>query len=179
MSLGALVAWALAKEIQRRGDRLPTVLLPTSQESPAHLAAHPAWTFTEATSDADVAAQLKASGFFTTVPDVLWENAAWCASFLRRTRAELQLEIDVAETRAAYADLPPLPCAVAAFLGTKDAVTEAQMAAWRDEAGGPFSFTPIPHGEHLMIQQPDVTGAYFPYLAKVLHDPTVFVPTPP
>lgn len=167
-SIGAVVAWALCKELQRRGDRLPVAFIASSQESPAHLEANPVWKFTAGSSEIAVAAELRASGFFHAVPDALWTSMGWLVPFVKRTRAELQLEIGIKTFRDAFAGSPPLPVPIAAFLGTADRITGDAMAAWEHETAASYSMTAIPDGEHLMISQPAVAGALFPLVSRVV-----------
>ena len=122
----------------------------SSEESPAHFETHTCWTFTEATSDADVAAELRRSGFYDAVPDEFWDSPGYLASFVPRTRKELQLEIGCAATRASYGG-PPLACPISAFLGGKDRITRASMESWQEETAGTFALAVHPAGEHLMV----------------------------
>ena len=59
--------------IQRRLELGDLLILLNAQESPAHFETNTCWTFTEATSDADVAAELRRSGFYDAVPDEFWD----------------------------------------------------------------------------------------------------------
>ena len=122
----------------------------SSEESPAHFETHTCWTFTEATSDADVAAELRRSGFYDAVPDEFWDSPGYLASFVPRTRKELQLEIGCAATRGSYGG-PPLACPISAFLGGKDRITRASMESWQEETAGTFALAVHPAGEHLMV----------------------------
>ena len=94
--------------------------------------------------------ELRRSGFYDAVPDEFWDSPGYLASFVPRTRKELQLEIGCAATRASYGG-PPLACPISAFLGGKDRITRASMESWQEETAGTFALAVHPAGEHLMV----------------------------
>jgi medium-chain acyl-[acyl-carrier-protein] hydrolase len=139
-SLGAVLAFEVARWHRHQGQALPVHLF---------VAGHRAPQLPERQSpihhrpDADFLAGIaRLNG---TPPEIL-QHREILEMLLPVLRADFQL----AETYQ-YGAETPLPCPITAFGGTADdKVSEADLAAWRAQAGGPFATQLFP-GDHFFL----------------------------
>ena len=138
-SMGALVAFELAREFRRRGATLPTALLVSSLRAP-HL------------PETSFVAGLPDDGFLAELADLSGgQAAAWAdpdlrALLLPTLRADVRLCED-------YRYLPedPLPLPIAAFRGHLDGyVSEDEVRAWSQHTSGGFNYQELP-GDHMYV----------------------------
>ncbi|MGW4113681.1 thioesterase II family protein [Actinosynnema sp. NPDC004786] len=135
-SLGALVAFELARELRRRGAGEPRVLFASGGAAPRlprlRRPVHDA-------PDDRVIALLKTLG---GLPDDVLDEPELLRLFLPTIRADFA----VFETYG-YRPEPPLACPVVVFTGREDVeVPPARVAPWSAESTGPFASHVLPGG---------------------------------
>ncbi len=122
-SMGALIAYELARELHRQAGVLPLRLFVSGRVAP-HLP--PYLPPIHHLPDEAFLAELQRR--YGGIPALLWQEAELRELLLPQLRADLTL----VETYA-HAASPPLPCALTAFGGTDDKhVGRTSLAAWRD-----------------------------------------------
>jgi surfactin synthase thioesterase subunit len=143
-SMGALLAFELAQDIQGKGLRMPSCLFlsgrTAAQLSPAQSPIHqlPAEEFV---------AELGAR--YGGQPQELLEDPQLRELFLPILRADLTL----VETYR-YLDRQPLDCPIMAFAGTHDkSVSGEGLAAWREQTTAQFELRRVP-GDHFYLAGP-------------------------
>jgi medium-chain acyl-[acyl-carrier-protein] hydrolase len=149
-SLGALVAFELARHLVRLGAELPQLLVVSGCRAPQLPRDEPC---VHALPDDEFMASLRRLA--GTPPEVLVEPELM-ALLLPRLRADFAL-YETYRFRAA----PALDCDIAAFVGTADAeVAGAEMNAWRALCNGRFTTRRFA-GDHFFVQSAvaDVTDA--------------------
>ncbi len=148
-SLGALVAYTLARRLHAEGRR-PVHLLVSARRAPAEPPPHgPLFALPEA---ALIDALERLYGPF---PAVLKERPAVLRMFLPTLRADLQL-LDTATVPADRA----LACPVTAFAAADDhAVPPATMARWAEVTEGSFALHTLPGGHFLPRDGDDLRQA--------------------
>lgn len=139
-SMGALIAFELARELRRRGRPLPLCLYVSGRSAPqledrdAPKHGLPEEEF--------IAELRKLNG----TPKEILENAELMHIMSPLVRADFA----VCETYR-YESEPPLACPVAAFGGLQDfEVGRERVAAWREQTGGAFSLRMLP-GDHFFL----------------------------
>lgn len=139
-SMGAMIAYAFAHELRRRGAPQPVHLLVSGRRAP-HLVEPEPW---HRLPDAQFLARLRQLG---GVPEVLWQEPELMARFLPVLRADFM--VNEAE---AYVPTPPLACPITAYGGlSDDGVAPATLDAWRDHTEGAFARELLP-GDHFFVQ---------------------------
>ncbi|MFN3429733.1 MAG: thioesterase II family protein [Candidatus Sericytochromatia bacterium] len=139
-SLGALVAFELARRLVRDGAPAPAHLFVSAFRSPER---ESAFAPMHALSDADFVAALRDLG---GTPEQVLDHAGLMAIFLPLLRADLA----VVETHV-HQDGPPLPCPITALTGTTDPrATEAAMAGWRHHTAAGFTQRLVPGGHFFL-----------------------------
>jgi medium-chain acyl-[acyl-carrier-protein] hydrolase len=159
-SMGALVAFALARALARDGGPLPEVLVVAGFPAPDRF--RPREEPTYLASDAKVVHRLQAFG---GTPPAILENPELMALVLPTLRADFS----VVET---YLHRPatPLPVPVVAYGGRGDpSVSPRDLAAWRDHTARPFRARLFPGG-HFFLEE-DRAG----FLATLREDLTPYV----
>ncbi|GAA0799441.1 thioesterase II family protein [Spirilliplanes yamanashiensis] len=148
-SLGALVAYEVARRLAELGEPPPQVLAVSGRRAP-HLALHPPVLHTM--TDADFAAAVMRLG---GTPDKLLRNPRLLAHFLPVLRADYEVN----ETYRARRQ-PPLDCPVVGYAGDADPLaTGTQVGAWRDTTTGPFRQRVFPGGHFFLRDAPAVLHA--------------------
>jgi surfactin synthase thioesterase subunit len=146
-SMGAVVGFELARELRRRGFRQPRVLIASGARAPQFRRGH---VPPPDPSDEQLLAEL---GRLEGTPKGLWEDAAAQAVLLPALRADTELY-----RRYVYREEAPLDCAICAYGGRADVnVSEAHLAAWREQTTGRFRLRRF-DGGHFYLQPP---GAEF------------------
>jgi len=142
-SMGAVVGFELARELRRRGLAQPRVLIASGARAPQFRRNHAPPP--DPTDEQLLAELARLEG----TSQALWEDAAARAVLLPALRADAALY-----RRYVYAEEPPLDGAICACGGTADTnVTEAHLAAWREQTTGPFRLRRF-HGGHFYLQPP-------------------------
>ena len=139
-SMGAMLAFDLARLLRARGLRLPSILLVSGSEAP-HLPRS-----REPIHHLDAAGFVEGLRRLNGVPAELLENDELFRIFQPTLRADLTL----CETYQA-AEEPPLPCPIAALGGLEDPdVTREEIAAWKQHTTAAFSVRMLP-GDHFFL----------------------------
>jgi medium-chain acyl-[acyl-carrier-protein] hydrolase len=140
-SMGALIAFELARELRS-----------THGISPAHLfvSSHPAPDLPGSTrsmhkqSDRALLEEMARLG---GTPQAILSNYELMQLLLPTLRADLEL----CETYE-YTSAPPLDCPITAFGGSHDTkVTSADLRAWRSQTRGPFALVIYPGGHFFLL----------------------------
>jgi surfactin synthase thioesterase subunit len=162
-SMGALLAFELARELRRRAARGPVHLFVSARRAP-HVP-DPAAPFHHL-ADPEFLAELARR--YNGIPAAVLADPELVRLFLRPLRADIQL----LETYAHCAE-PPLECPVSAFAATDDRVVAPEaVASWGDLSSGRFILRMI-QGEHFFLTsaRAEVLGAIREDLAAHLGPP--------
>lgn len=136
-SMGALLAFELARALRRSGGPLPALLVASGHRAPHLPDPHPP---AHALPEPELLDELRRLN--GTPPEVL-EHPELRAILLPILRADFA----VCETYAYRAE-PPLACPITAFGGLEDGdVTRDELAAWREQTTAGFSLRMFP-GDH-------------------------------
>lgn len=158
-SLGALVAFELARELRNRGRAEPACLFVSAHRAPQLPREEP--------SIHDVDDDVFAEGIKTLrgTPEELLANDELMRLLLPVMRADFA----IAETYE-YRPAPPLRCPIAAFGGLADHVTgRAKLEPWRQQTTGPFTLRMLPGGHFFVNEARDlVLRAVFNDVMQVL-----------
>jgi medium-chain acyl-[acyl-carrier-protein] hydrolase len=150
-SMGAWLAFELARELRRRGARSPGLLIVAASPAPhrpqqgERLHELPDAEFVE-----------EVSRRFDGIPPAVRANSELLQLLLPALRADLQL-IETYE----YADEPPLEIDILALGGTEDqAISATALADWRRHTARGFSQRMLPGGHFFLFQamEPDAAG---------------------
>ncbi|WP_285752297.1 alpha/beta fold hydrolase [Lentzea sp. NBRC 105346] len=129
-SMGALVAFELARHLRRTARRLPDRLIVSGRPAP-HVPYPPGYEFVHDLPWERLVERLRG---YSGTPEALLADPELLEMFLPTLRADFE----VVETYR-YSPQPPLPCGIAAYGGlTDDEVPSATLAAWADHTSGPF-----------------------------------------
>ena len=139
-SLGALIAFSLARQLRREGAPAP-VLLALSARQAAHLPLdRPA--VSQLTEDEFV----KELNFYGATPREVLENPELRALFLSVLRADFSLFESYRHTPEA-----PLTCPISAFAAVDDHTLRSErVAAWREHTSGRFTFREMTGGHFFL-----------------------------
>lgn len=144
-SLGALVAYELARALGAAGRRSPAWLFASAYPAP-HLprGAPPVHHL----ADAELVDRIDRT--YGSLPAEVRADAELLALVLPAYRADLTM----VET---YEHVPgePLDCPLTVIAGTDDEATEAQLTAWRRHTTGPFALRWLPGGHFYLREQRD------------------------
>jgi medium-chain acyl-[acyl-carrier-protein] hydrolase len=139
-SMGALVAFELARELRRRGEPLPLCLYVSGRSAPQ--LADPDSPKHDLPEEEFLGELRKLNG----TPKEILENA----ELMRIMSPLLRADFSVCETYR-YESEPPLECPIAAFGGLQDfEVGREHVAAWREQTAGTFSLRMLP-GDHFYL----------------------------
>jgi medium-chain acyl-[acyl-carrier-protein] hydrolase len=141
-SLGALVAFAFAQELQRRAAPLPETVIVAGARGP------------DLPDPESPIGGLPDAAFFTElrdryngIPPAVLAHPELLELVLPLLRADIRLYEDFRHTPG-----PPLPCHLAAFGGKSDPIVSADgLAAWRAQTSGAFQ-TQLFDGDHFFLQ---------------------------
>ena len=138
-SLGALVAFELARELQRHGVPSPAGLFVSGRGAPLTQEAEEIHDM----PDAEFVRRVKD---MNGTPAAVFENAELLAMILPPLRADFEL----GETHV-HSPGMLLTCPITAFGGSGDEHTSLEkLALWRDQTNGPFSMHIFP-GDHFFL----------------------------
>lgn len=140
-SLGALIAFELARELRRRGRRLPTRLFLSARPAPRSQREQPPHLL----DDANLIAAL--SGLDGMKEEVLL-NTELMQVFLPVLKADFELD-----KTYTYESEPPLNCSISAFGGSKDEFAYPELLkGWEDETLKEFKLRIFP-GNHFFLER--------------------------
>jgi surfactin synthase thioesterase subunit len=146
-SFGGLICYALATELHRRGHPLPRELL-ISGARPPHLAAADSY---HTLPHDELLGHARDTG---GIPEPLLKHPEFVRRLLDVVRNDLRMAAEFHPVGALA-----LPCPVTVFAAEDDTVVPpAQMAGWRDYAGGEFVMHRTP-GDHYAIY--DASSGFF------------------
>lgn len=143
-SLGALVAFELARYLRRQGGPLPQRLFVSARRAPQLADPEPPLG---SLPDAELVASLRRR--FDGIPAALLDNPDLLAVFLPTLRADCQL-LDAYE----YVSEAPLECPVAVFGGEQDrSVGRSELEGWATQTSQAFTVRMFP-GDHFFLKGP-------------------------
>jgi surfactin synthase thioesterase subunit len=162
-SMGAWLAFELARELRRRGGRMPCLLIAAA--SPAPHRRCEAEPMHQLPDDEFVAEMIRR---FDGIPPAVHANAELLQLLLPAMRADVEL-LETYE----YADEPPLETDVLAIGGTEDrAVSATALADWRRHTSRRFSHRMLPGGHFFLFppaeQETSVQGAAVRLISNIL-----------
>ncbi|NUQ64539.1 MAG: thioesterase [Pirellulales bacterium] len=148
-SMGALIAFELARTLRRRHAVAPVCLIAVACPAPQVLAiSEPIHKL----PDDEFLRQLRAR--YGGVPDAIAANAELMALMLPALRADFK----AVETYE-YRDEPPLGCPIVALAGDEDReVSVADVSAWRQQTTARFSLHIFPGGHFFLHESPRATA---------------------
>jgi medium-chain acyl-[acyl-carrier-protein] hydrolase len=134
-SFGALIAFEMARRLQRLGGSEPLRLFIAARQAP-HL---PARSPIHGLGDEEFVAALRS---FDGTPDEILNDATLLAAFLPSLRADF-----MADETYSWVEGPPLSCPISAFGGRQDrSTTEHDLTAWKNHTIGPFELRMLSGG---------------------------------
>lgn len=143
-SLGALLAFELAHELQALGCPAPVALFASGTAAPTRREEYDGKNWREPKSDAELISELRE---LQGTPEEVLSNQELMSLTLPILRADFVLC-----GRYAYRQRPVLRCPLHVLGGEKDRATEEQLMAWRSESAGPFTLQRFPGG-HFFIHE--------------------------
>ncbi|MCI0492200.1 MAG: alpha/beta fold hydrolase [Planctomycetes bacterium] len=163
-SMGAWIAFEVARELRRREARLPSLLVVGASRAP------------HATKSDERLHQLPEDDFLTTldqrydgIPPAVRNSKVLLRMLLPMLRADVQM----VETYQ-YREEPPLAVDMLALAGIEDPVVSvAEISEWRRHTAGSFASRLLPGGHFFLFRGPDQGDA----LASVT-EPQVQQPSP-
>ncbi len=160
-SMGALVAFVLARELRKEHHRLPLHLLVSGRSAPhAPKRANP---FHLLSQDAFIEELRQLGG----TEDNVLENAELMDLLMPLLRADFQVN-----EAYQYVQEPPLDCPISAFRGSKDdLMTYEDVAAWREQTTRTFRLRTLPGGHFFINSAPTTFKQILAYdLRQILTD---------
>jgi len=141
-SMGAVIAFELARELRRRGKAAPALLVVSGHQGPRRPDKEPPFSHLP---DAEFLEEVRRR-YDGIPPEVLAEE-----ELLQLLLPVLRADIQVLETYV-RAEEPPLDCPVSAFGGEGDPhVSVEDLEAWREETRGAVRVTTFPGG-HFFVE---------------------------
>jgi medium-chain acyl-[acyl-carrier-protein] hydrolase len=141
-SMGALIAFELARELRRRAKPGPALLVVSGRRAP-HLGSRSS-PFAHL-SDAEFLAEIRRR--YDGIPDEVLRHPDLMALLLPGLRADIGLI-----ERYAFEEAPALDCPIVAFGGHHDPeANDAEVAAWRQHTSATFTHQRFP-GNHFFIR---------------------------
>lgn len=158
-SMGAWMAYELARELRRRGARLPVALVVAASPAPQRPRSG---DLLHTLPDDEFLAEM--SRRFDGIPPAVRSNAELVKLLLPAMRADMEL----LETYQ-YADEPPLATDLLALGGTEDrAVSPTAIADWRAQTAGHFASRMFPGGHFFLFPTAESAGAELPPAVRVI-----------
>jgi medium-chain acyl-[acyl-carrier-protein] hydrolase len=159
-SIGAIIAFELARVLRREGGPLPLYLFVSGCRAPQ-------FTFTRhRTHDLPGAELIRELRRLNGTPETILESPAMLQFFLPMIRSDLQM----VQTYSYVAE-PPLSCPISAFGGLQDFdETTEMLSAWREQTTASFHFQMFA-GDHFFLrsEQRDLLQAISQQLLNVMH----------
>jgi surfactin synthase thioesterase subunit/glycosyltransferase involved in cell wall biosynthesis len=139
-SMGAAVAFELARALRQSGKPAPAGLFVSAARAPQLRRGH---LPPPAPSDAELLEELRR---LNGVPPELLENEEWMRLALPALRADATLYRNYV-----YTEAPPLDCPIRAYGGLDDErISRAQMEAWAEQTTKDFSLQMFPGGHFFL-----------------------------
>ncbi|MGY4527847.1 thioesterase II family protein [Pseudomonas sp. UBA4617] len=146
-SLGALLAFELAHELQALGSRPPMALFACGTAAPTRREDYERNNWREPKGDAELISELRE---LQGTPEEVLANAELMSLTLPILRADFLLCGSYA-----YRQRPALQCPLHVLGGVDDRASDEQLQAWRQETHGPFSLQMFPGGHFFIHEQED------------------------
>ncbi|MGH8383430.1 thioesterase II family protein [Pseudomonas sp.] len=146
-SLGALLAFELAHELQGLGCPSPVALFACGTAAPTRREDYDGSNWHEPKSDAVLIEELRK---LQGTPEEVLANQELMSLTLPVLRADFLLC-----GRYTYRQRPPLHCPLHVLGGEDDRASEAQLLAWRRETLGDFSLQTFPGGHFFIHEHED------------------------
>lgn len=153
-SMGALLAFGMARRLRALGLELPRALLVSASPAPSQ---RDPLRFAGKTGDAVLTADLRQQG---GTPDAVFDSP----ELMRLTLDVLAADYRLCEGYR-YSEAAALPLPLHGFAGRDDDIEAARMQAWSREAGADFTLDTF-DGGHFFIRQQE--GAFLAALAQRL-----------
>ncbi|MFJ4348645.1 thioesterase II family protein [Pseudomonas sp. NPDC089401] len=151
-SLGALLAFELAHELQALGCRPPVALFACGTAAPTRREDYDGDNWRDAKTDEQLKAELRE---LNGTPEEVLANDELMSLTLPILRADFLLC-----GRYAYRQRPALQCPLHVLGGTDDRASDEQLLDWRKETQGEFSLRMFPGGHFFIHEHEDpVLGA--------------------
>ncbi|MFZ0155670.1 thioesterase II family protein [Pseudomonas sp.] len=144
-SLGALLAFELAHELQALGCPSPVALVACGTAAPTRREDYDGDNWRVPKSDAELIDELRR---LQGTPEEVLANQELMSLTLPVLRGDFLLC-----GRYAYRQRPPLQCPLHVLGGEDDRASEAQLLAWRRETLGDFSLETFPGGHFFIHEQ--------------------------
>ncbi len=142
-SMGAMLAYEVARQLQKRHDSTPVHLFVSSRPAPQIVNTAAPLRFLSAPELMDTLQRL-----YGAVPDVIRQQAELQDVFLPILRADVTL----LETHT-YVPSEPLPCPISVFGGEQDiSITRDDLTAWREQTQAAFAQQIFP-GDHFYLHE--------------------------
>ena len=142
-SLGAIVAFDLAREMRRRRLPMPCALIVSGRRAPQLPLSHKAHGLGP---DEEFADYLRLMG---ATPTAILDRPHWRDRLFPTIRADLNIS-DLYE----YADEPPLDCPIHFFAGRDDPlVSGAEWRAWAAQTAAGFALADLPGGHFFAMNE--------------------------
>ncbi|HEX2126723.1 MAG TPA: alpha/beta fold hydrolase [Thermoleophilaceae bacterium] len=139
-SMGAVLAFEVARELRRRGARGPDRLVVASAAAPQLAGREPP---IHLLSDADLLHKLRE---YQGAPEEVLDNEEMMRLLLPAVRADLKAHRDYV-----YLPEPPLGCPIAALGGTEDRLVDVdELRAWERQTAASFQLDLLPEGHFLL-----------------------------
>lgn len=156
-SLGALIAFELARTMRRRGGAAPRHLFASARRAPHFRPQEP---FMHTQPQDELVRRLRV---YDGTPEEILANREFMAVFAPVIRADFALY-----ERHTYVEEPPLACDLTVFGGTDDGESsDDRLEAWRSHAAGAFRLRLFPGG-HFFLNEPDTRAELLADIASVL-----------
>jgi len=146
-SLGALLAFELAYELQALGCPAPSALFACGTAAPTRREEYDGKDWREPKSDAQLIDELRQ---LQGTPEEVLANEELMGLTLPILRADFLLC-----GRYAYRQRPPLRCPLHVLAGDADRATQEQLLAWAQETLGPFDLQMFPGGHFFIHTEED------------------------
>jgi surfactin synthase thioesterase subunit len=146
-SLGALVAFELAHELQALGCPPPVALFACGTAAPTRREDYEGENWREPKRDEELVAELRKLG---GTPEAVLANEELMSLTLPVVRADFLLC-----GRYAYRQRPALRCPLHVLGGETDRANHEQLQAWSKETQGPFSLQMFPGGHFFIHEHED------------------------
>jgi surfactin synthase thioesterase subunit len=146
-SLGALLAFELAHELQALGCPAPLALFACGTAAPTRREDYDGNNWREPKSDAELISELRA---LQGTPEEVLANAELMSLTLPTLRADFLLC-----GTYTYRQRPSLQCPLHVLGGVEDRASDEQLRAWRSETQGAFSLQMFPGGHFFIHEQED------------------------
>jgi medium-chain acyl-[acyl-carrier-protein] hydrolase len=160
-SLGATIAFELARELRRRSEQMPELLIVAASAAPHRQEAGQSMS-----SLSDEAFVAEMNRRFDGIPPAILAHKELLQLLLPALRADVTLL-----EKYKYQDEPPLETEILAIGGTEDrAVSRTQLADWRQHTSANFSQRMFPGGHFFLFPPGERSTAEVPAAVRTIAD---------